>query len=102
LEKIQASWGDDRACPPRLNFEQIAKAERDGFRPRVFLEEIDKIKEGSEWNTNKIFTLLNAVDKHKGQLVLDTNLSRQQFLDRFGEPIYRRVKENCNMWEYGF
>ena len=102
LEKIQASWGVDGAVPPRLNFEQIGKAERDGFRPRVFLEEIDKIKEGSEWNTNKLFTLLNAIDKHKGQLVLDTNLSRQQFLDRFGEPIYRRVNEDCNIREYGF
>jgi hypothetical protein len=102
LEKIQASWGEERVAPPRLNFEQIARAERDGFRPRVFLEEIDKIKEGSEWNTNKIFTLLNAVDKHKGQLVLDTNLSRRQFMDRFGEAIYRRVKENCNMREFGF
>jgi hypothetical protein len=102
LAKIQASWGDDAAPKPRLSFDKIDKARRDGFVPRVFLEEIDKIKEGSEWNTNMIFTLVNAVDKHKGQLVIDTNLSKRQFMDRFGEAIYRRVKENCNMKEYGF
>jgi hypothetical protein len=103
IAKIQASWDENsKVAPPALSFDKMEKARRDGFTPRVFLEEIDKIKEGSEWNTNQLFMLLNAVDKHKGQLVLDTNLSRRQFLDRFGEPIYRRVKENCNMREYGF
>jgi hypothetical protein len=103
LERIQASWDEDsKVTPPALSFDKIEKARRDGFTPRVFLEEIDKIKEGSEWNTNKLFTLINAIDKHKGQLVLDTNLSRRQFMNRFGEAIYRRVKENCNMREFGF
>jgi hypothetical protein len=103
IAKIQASWGENsKQAPPALSFDKMEKARRVGFTPRVFLEEIDKIKEGSEWNTNQLFMLLNAVDKHKGQLVIDTNLSRRQFLDRFGEPIYRRIKENCNMREYGF
>ena len=102
LQQIQASWNDDSIERPKLIFDQFPKATRDGFRPRLFLEEIDKVKEGSEWANNILFTLFNAVDKHKAQLVFDTNLSKQQFMNRFGEPMARRVKENCNMREWGF
>ena len=102
LERIQASWDDPMVEKPALTAEKIEKDRRAGFVPRVFLEEIDKIKEGSEWATGKLFNLLNEIDKHKGQLVLDSNLSKQQFLARFGEPFCRRVKENCNMREFGF
>jgi hypothetical protein len=102
LERIQASWDDPTVAKPALTSEKIEKARKSGFTPRVFLEEIDKIKEGSEWATGKLFNLINEIDKHKGQLVLDSNLSKQQFLARFGEPFCRRVKENCNMREFGF
>jgi hypothetical protein len=102
LQQIQASWTDDSVARPKLIFDKFEKAKQQGFRPRLFVEEIDKIKEGSEWANNIIFTLFNSVDKHQAQLVFDTNLSRQQFMNRFGEPIYRRVKENCNMREWGF
>ncbi|HEV2399384.1 MAG TPA: hypothetical protein VGS27_20725 [Candidatus Sulfotelmatobacter sp.] len=102
LQQIQASWNDESVVRPKLIFDKFEKAKQDGFRPRLFLEEIDKIKEGSEWANNTLFTLFNAVDKHKAQLVFDTNLSKQQFMNRFGEPIARRVKENCNVREWGF
>jgi len=102
LAQIQASWNDESVKRPKLIFDKFAKAKEQGFRPRLFLEEIDKVKEGSEWANNILFTLFNAVDKHKAQLVFDTNLSKQQFMNRFGEPITRRVKENCNVREWGF
>lgn len=102
LAQIQASWNDESVERPKLIFDKFAKAKEQGFRPRLFLEEIDKVKEGSEWANNILFTLFNAVDKHKAQLVFDTNLSKQQFINRFGEPITRRVKENCNVREWGF
>jgi hypothetical protein len=100
LARIQASW--DGGQKPRLNFEKMGAARKLGYTPRVFLSEIDKIKDGSDWATNQIFMLFDAIDVHKGQLVFDTNLSREQFLNRFGEAIYRRVKENCERREYGF
>jgi hypothetical protein len=102
LAQIQASWTDETVERPKLIFDKFAKAKEQGFRPRLFLEEIDKVKEGSEWANNILFNLFNAVDKHKAQLVFDTNLSKQQFMNRFGEPITRRVKENCNVREWGF
>jgi hypothetical protein len=101
LKQIQQSWNENVA-PPVVSSDKMAKARRDGFVPRLFLEEIDKCKEGSEWATNEFFLLLRALDEEKGQLVLDTNLTRQQFLNRFGETAYRRVKQLCNMREYGF
>ena len=67
----------------------------------MFLEEIDKVKP-SEFSINQIFRLFYVIDRNQCQLVIDTNLSRQQFLDMFGEPIYRRMKENCHVKEYGF
>jgi hypothetical protein len=93
---------DDEARPqPDITVEKIEEAVRRGFKPRVFLEEIDKIKP-SEFAINQIFRIFDALDRHRGQLVIDTNLSKQEFMDIYGEPIARRVKENCNVKEYGF
>jgi hypothetical protein len=34
--------------------------------------------------------------------VIDSNFSKQQFGNVFGDPIVRRIKENCIVKEYGF
>lgn len=86
---------------PDITAQKIEQGLKKGLTPRVFIEEIDKVKP-SEFSINQIFRLFDVIDRNQCQLVLDTNLSRQQFLDMFGEPIYRRVKENCRMKEYGF
>jgi hypothetical protein len=94
---------EDRSevAKPDITAEKIQEGLNKGLTPRVFLEEIDKVKP-SEFSINQIFRLFDVIDRNQCQLVIDTNLSRQQFLDMFGEPIYRRVKENCRMKEYGF
>jgi hypothetical protein len=93
---------DDESRPPQpdITVEKIEEAVHRGFKPRVFLEEIDKIKP-SEFAIHQIFRIFDALDRHKGQLVIDTNLGKQ-FMDVYGEPIARRVKENCHVKEYGF
>jgi len=101
IRQMQASWNDETVERPKLIFDKFAKAKEQGFRPRLFIEEIDKVSD-NKWTTDLLFTLFNAVDKHKAQLVFDTNLSKQQFMSRFGEPIYARVKRHCNMREWGF
>lgn len=93
--------GQSRPPKPDITVERIQEGLRRGLKPRVFLEEIDKIKP-SEFSINQIFRLFDALDRHPCQLVLDTNLSTAQFTDMFGEPIARRVKENCHVKEYGF
>ena len=93
--------GRERPPKPAVSVESIEEAVRRGYTPRVFLEEIDKVKP-SEFAINQIFRIFDALDRHKGQLVIDTNLSKQQFMDVYGEPITRRVKENCIVKEWGF
>jgi hypothetical protein len=97
------SSGSGQPEPPKpdITAEKIQEGINKGLTPRVFLEEIDKVKP-SEFAINQIFRLLDVIDRNQCQLVIDTNLSRQLFLDTFGEPIYRRVKENCRVKEWGF
>ncbi|MGC2172622.1 MAG: hypothetical protein WA555_00805 [Candidatus Sulfotelmatobacter sp.] len=89
------------ATKPDITAEKIQEGIDKGFTPRVFLEEIDKVKP-SEFSINQIFRLFDVIDRNGCQLVIDTNLSTAQFTDMFGEPIARRVKENCRIKEYGF
>jgi len=91
----------ENAVKPDITAEKIQQGIDKGLTPRVFLEEIDKVKP-SEFSINQIFRLFDVIDRNECQLVIDTNLSRQQFTDVFGEPIARRVKENCHIKEYGF
>lgn len=92
---------EGRDVKPDITIEKIDQGVKKGLTPRVFIEEIDKVKP-SDFSVNQIFRLFNVIDCHQCQLVFDTNLSKRQFMDTFGEAIYRRVKENCRMKEYGF
>jgi hypothetical protein len=105
LAQMKARFTDPLAPAPIITVEKILTAVKEGMRPRVFLDEVDKVRgadEGGTYNTDELFRIFNALDENKGQLVIDTNLSKAQFLDKFGEAIARRVKEDCIMKEYGF
>jgi hypothetical protein len=93
-------FNNPNAPLPDITVEKIEQGKRRGFTPRVFLEEIDKQKP-SEFTTHQLFRLFDALDRHKCQIVLDSNLSKAQFAEIFGEPIVRRIKENCIVKEYG-
>jgi len=99
--QIFARYDDKTAPQPDITVEKIQAAKNEGFTPRVFLEEIDKQKI-TEHTVHQMFRLFDALDRHKCQIVLDSNLSTQQFLSMYGEPIARRIKENCIIKEYGF
>jgi hypothetical protein len=103
FDRMNMGEGEDATHVPKpeISVENIEKAVRLGIRPRVFLEEIDKIKP-SEYTVNQLFRIFDALDRHKGQIVLDTNFSKQQFQNVFGDMIVRRIKENCIVKENGF
>jgi hypothetical protein len=103
FDRMNMGEGEDATFVPKpdISVENIEKAVRAGMKPRVFLEEIDKIKP-SEYAINQLFRIFDALDRHKGQIVLDTNFSKEQFKNVFGEMITRRVKENCIVKEFGF
>jgi hypothetical protein len=80
--------GENSEVPkPDITAEKIQQGLDKGMKPRVFLEEIDKVKP-SEFSINQIFRLFDVIDRNQCQLVIDTNLSRQQFTDVFGETLY--------------
>lgn len=89
------------AVKPDITVEKIERAVRRGYKPRVFFEEIDKIKP-SEFNINQLFRIFDAMYRHEGQIVLDSNMSAAQFEDTFGKGIARRVAEMCHVKEFGF
>jgi hypothetical protein len=101
LQEHFSRMNNPEAPLPTITVEKIEKAVHQGMRPRVFFEEIDKIKP-SDYAINQLFRVFDALDRHKGQIVIDCNLSKDQFREIFGDPIARRIKENCILKEFGF
>lgn len=65
-------------------------------RPHLFLEEIDKIKETESRRTN-LFEVVDAIYEHKGQLVVNTNMTPAEFGQVFGPDFARRIGEMCTV-----
>jgi hypothetical protein len=118
LQELFARMENDNAPLATISTEKIEKAVKKNFVPRVFLEEIDKIKV-TDYSTNVLYRIIDALYRNQGQLVLDTNFSKAQFREVFGDPIARRVRDMCDadflshadptrveaaggMWEIGF
>lgn len=82
---------------PYLTKRVIHELAEDGIRPRVFLDEFDKIT-ATEFARNAVHDLIDFVyqlagDNGKGaQLVVATNLSRQKFSDIWGAHVLRRIE----------
>lgn len=60
--------------------------------PRLFLEEIDKVKE-TESRRNNLFEILDMLQSVDGQLVLNSNLTPEEFAERFGADLWWRIKK---------
>jgi len=70
-----------------------------GFRCSVFMDDLDKIS-GSEFIRLQLFDLLNAVCAQRTpstQLVLTTNMRKDEFTKFFGDAIAWRVFQHC-LW----
>lgn len=81
---------------PTVTREKILKAVKLGFRPRLFLEEIDKIK-GTETRFNNLFEIVDTLYEAQGQLVLNTNMTMAEFSAAYGAAFERRIAEMCNV-----
>lgn len=92
---------DNPAPAPRLRRERIDEIGRKGRTLRLFLEEIDKVKPTDARMAN-LYEVVNAVYENKGQLVLTSNLTPDQFQQQFGDVFFRRIVEMSriiNLWE---
>lgn len=95
---------DGKSAPrPMVDRRKISAAAAAGFKPRLFLEEIDKVK-FTEFKENALFELIDAVYENKGQLVFNTNLSPSNFAQLFSSEssgaIARRIGEMCEVKDF--
>ena len=72
-----------------------------GIRWAVYLDDVDKITD-STFISKTMFDLLNAIcDERKPitlpvtQLVLTTNLNKEEFKKRFGDHVWWRLAKHC-------
>jgi hypothetical protein len=90
---------------PVVNRAKIVKARRSGYKPCLFIEEIDKVRY-SDFKTNAIFELFDAIYENEGQLVFNSNLPLPKFEALFGEEVgpamVRRIGEMCVGTVYDF
>ena len=100
----------DEAPAPTLSPKLIRENAEKGRRSCIAIEEIDKSRL-TEFKTNKLFDLVNAIDATKSQLILTTNHETEDSFQTWlyktdneavnisGKPIWRRIADNCKIIE---
>jgi DNA replication protein DnaC len=84
---------------PLVTRRRINSAITEGRSPRLFLEEIDKVK-GTDFKLNALFEVIDALYEQQGQLVLNSNFTPQEFSLAFGSDIERRITEMCTVVDF--
>jgi DNA polymerase III delta prime subunit len=69
------------------------------FKPVLVLREIDKLN-ATEFKVDVLFKIIGRLHDDKGVLILDSNLTWEEFVARFGLPLSRRVRVLCHMVDY--
>jgi hypothetical protein len=80
---------------PAVTREKIESCTKNGVKFRLFLDELDKIKE-TETRYMSLFDVIDAIYEHEGQLVVNSNLSPLEFEKQFGAQFTRRITEMCS------
>jgi hypothetical protein len=86
----------DTAIIPAITRDKIEYLSHNGIKTRLFLEEADKIKE-SEARYVNLFEVIDTLYEHNGQLVINSNMTREEFKNQFGHQFNRRVVEICKI-----
>ncbi len=84
------------APEPLVSRERIEYLTRRHRKFRLFLEEIDKV-ELTKARRDTLFSVVNAIYEHEGQLVINTNLNKTEFANLYGAEFVRRIKEMCTV-----
>jgi DNA replication protein DnaC len=99
----QAELGED--VIPAITAEKIAALHAGGVRPKLFIDEMDKCT-ASEFARNSVHRLIDEAYRMAGgdgndvQLVVCTNLTRDELSDTWGAAILRRLEETCYVVDY--
>jgi DNA replication protein DnaC len=99
----QAELGEDTI--PAITAEKISALRAAGVRPRLFIDEMDKCT-ASDFARNSVHRLIDEAYRMAGtdgngvQLVVCTNLTRDELSDTWGAAILRRLEETCLVVDY--
>jgi hypothetical protein len=80
------------AVEPDVTPEKIIKYRRLGVKSKLYLEEIDKINM-TEARSNNLFEVLDTLHEEEGIVVLNSNLTPEEFTTNFGEQLAWRLQE---------
>jgi hypothetical protein len=81
---------------PTVTVEKIAYTRKHGRTPRLFLEELDKVKD-TEARQYNLFEILNAMHDYSGVLVVNSNYTTEEFSKHLGDEYAWRIKESCKI-----
>ncbi len=84
------------ASLPIVSRQKIEKYYRQGFTSHLVLEEIDKVN-ATATRLYDLFELFDAITENLGQVVINTNRTKQEFQDLYGVDIVRRIHDNCTI-----
>ena len=86
------------AKEPVVTVDKIRAAVKAGLRPRLFIEELDKVPTVTEFRGSTIFELIKEVDAQAGQIVVTSNLPvddlGHMYAIRDGGALLRRFSED--------
>jgi DNA replication protein DnaC len=74
-----------------ITVDEINKAARRGLRPVVLIEEIDK-RRPTDFNTDLLGRVVNSLYENKGQLIVTSNLCRQDLNDFYLKAKDKQVR----------
>jgi DNA replication protein DnaC len=83
-----------RLTGPTVSPARIKRVKQANKVPHLFLEELDKFNM-TDFRRAAIFDVINAMHECKGQIVLNSNLSWDEFEQTFGTAFSWRIAENC-------
>jgi hypothetical protein len=88
--------GDYTAPEPDVTGEKIHRFRVLGVRPKLYLEEIDKVNM-TDARSNNLFEIIDAMHEEQGVIVINSNLRPEEFTARFGEQFTWRLAERSKV-----
>ncbi len=91
---------------PYLCVPTIRRAIEQGLRPRIFIDELEKVPTRSHFVWAQVSEFFDALyrltdrDSKALQLCVASNLSRSEFEQFWGAAILRRLQELCTMMDF--
>ena len=93
---MRGNFDDDAVLEPDVTREGIIRCYENGSKYRLFLEEIDKVKE-TEARRATMFEILDALHGCMGQFVMTSNLTPEVFAAQMGGDFMHRIKSTAEV-----